>query len=152
MLSILCESNFNRLGKGLASLNSLTCDLGHLTQARALLLTQLARCSSLFVARFRVNRLKILSSATFDSPLLHSSLSALQTAALTAANDPDTKFPPDQVSDPHPRNISHQRFSKPGRVRTSGCTGAPGSVGRTGQSRPTGGQYFYGGIKFTDTD
>ena len=36
--------DINRLGKGLASLNTLTCDLGHLTQARALLLTQLARC------------------------------------------------------------------------------------------------------------
>ena len=42
-LSNLCAANFNRLGKGLVSLNMITCDLGHLTQARALLLTQLAR-------------------------------------------------------------------------------------------------------------
>ena len=38
------------MGKGLASINMLTYDLGHLTQARALLLTQLARCSILLTS------------------------------------------------------------------------------------------------------
>ena len=45
IIYIYMHLNQIRLGKGLASFNSMTCDLGHLTQARALLLTQLARYS-----------------------------------------------------------------------------------------------------------